>query len=136
MKISTRSRYGAILLVDLARHHEKGPVKVGEISKRHNISVKYLEQIILQLKKANLVSSVRGPKGGHVLAQNPEQITIAQVFKLFEIPNDSEACFCNQDECIMADACQSRLIWQNAINAFYKTLESITIADALNRCCE
>ena len=68
MKLSTRSRYGTRILVDLARHKDQGPVQIGEISKRQDISVKYLEQLIRPLKQANLVTSVRGPKGGHLLA--------------------------------------------------------------------
>ncbi len=64
MKLSTRSRYGARILLDLARNCNQGPVQIGEISKRQDISVKYLEQLIRPLKQANLVNSVRGPKGG------------------------------------------------------------------------
>ena len=64
MKLSTRSRYGTRILVDLARNRDQGPVQIGEISKRQDISVKYLEQLIRPLKKAKLVTSVRGPKGG------------------------------------------------------------------------
>ena len=63
MKLSTRSRYGARILVDLARHTNQGPVQIGEISKRQDISVKYLEQLIRPLKQASMVNSVRGPKG-------------------------------------------------------------------------
>jgi DNA-binding IscR family transcriptional regulator len=63
MKLSTRSRYGTRILVDLARNKDKGPIQIGEISKRQDISVKYLEQLIRPLKKAKLVTSVRGPKG-------------------------------------------------------------------------
>ena len=72
MKLSTRSRYGARILVDLARHNDQGPVQIGEISKRQDISVKYLEQLIRPLKQASMVTSVRGPKGGHLLAKEPE----------------------------------------------------------------
>ena len=59
MKLSTRSRYGTRILVDLAYHSNQGPVQIGEISKRQDISVKYLEQLIRPLKKARLVTSVR-----------------------------------------------------------------------------
>jgi Rrf2 family protein len=84
MKLSTRSRYGTRILVDLARNKDKGPIQIGEISKRQDISVKYLEQLIRPLKKAKLVTSVRGPKGGHLLAENPENISLGQVVRLFE----------------------------------------------------
>lgn len=137
MKVSTKSRYGMIILIDLARHDENGPVKVGEISKRQDISVKYLEQLILQLKKANLITSIRGAKGGHLLAKDPKQITIGHVFKIFETNKDMDGCFCNLEDCRMAGACQVRNVWQEAIESFYEKLGSTSIADIKdNICCE
>ncbi len=137
MKVSTKSRYGMIILIDLARHDGNGPVQVGEISKRQDISVKYLEQLILQLKKANLITSIRGAKGGHVLAKDPRQITIGHVFKIFETNKNMGGCFCNQEDCRMADACRVRNVWQEAIETFYEKLESTSIADIKeNICCE
>ena len=62
MKLSTRSRYGTRILVDLARHNDQGPVQIGEISKRQDISVKYLEQLIRPLKQADLVTASEVPK--------------------------------------------------------------------------
>ena len=69
MKLSTRSRYGVRILLELARSDRKTPVQVSEISLRQDISVKYLEQLIRTLKQADLVTSVRGPKGGYMLAK-------------------------------------------------------------------
>ena len=68
MKLTTKTRYGARLLIDLAQHQDNGVVTMSEISKRQNISVKYLEQIIRHLKKAKLVKSTRGPKGALLAA--------------------------------------------------------------------
>ncbi|MGD9179754.1 MAG: Rrf2 family transcriptional regulator, partial [Desulfobacterales bacterium] len=108
MKLSTRSRYGARILVDLARHKDQGPVQIGEISKRQDISVKYLEQLIRPLKKANLVTSVRGPKGGHLLAEKPENISLGQVVRLFEGQSDLVECVSFPEKCPMSDDCQVR----------------------------
>ena len=66
MKLTTRSRYGTRMMLDLAKCYDEGPVRIGEIAKRQGISVKYLEQLIIPLKKANFIRSVRGPKGGHM----------------------------------------------------------------------
>ena len=79
MKLSTKTRYGTRLILDLARHHGQMPISIGDISKRQDISVKYLEQIIRPLKKANLVVSTRGPKGGHSLAKSPKEITLGDI---------------------------------------------------------
>ena len=132
MKLSTRSRYGARILVDLARHKDQGPVQIGEISKRQDISVKYLEQLIRPLKQANLVTSVRGPKGGHLLAENPENISLGQVVRLFEGQTDLVECVSFPDKCPMSDDCQVRLAWQDATEVLYDKLDATTISDLMN----
>ena len=132
MKLSTRSRYGARILVDLARNRDQGPVQIGEISKRQDISVKYLEQPIRPLKKAKLVTSVRGPKGGHLLAVKPENITLGQIVRLFEGQTDLVECISFPEKCSMSDDCQVRLAWRDATEVLYEKLDSTTIADLLN----
>jgi Rrf2 family protein len=117
--------------VDLARHNNQGPVQIGEISKRQDISVKYLEQIIRPLKQAKLVESVRGPKGGHMLAKEPEEITLGQIVRLFEGQSDLVECVSNPDTCNMADDCQVRLAWKDATRVLYEKLDSTSIADLM-----
>ena len=131
MKLSTRSRYGARILVDLARHTRQRPVQIGEMSKRQNISVKYLEQLIRPLKKAKLVTSFRGPKGGHLLAKNPKEITLGQIVRLFEGQSDLVECVSRPEKCPMSDDCQVRLAWKDATRVLYEKLDSTTIADLI-----
>ena len=132
MKLSTRSRYGTRILVDLARNSHQGPVQIGEISKRQDISVKYLEQLIRPLKQANLVNSVRGPKGGHLLAKNPEDITLGQIVRLFEGQSELVECISNPEKCSMSDDCQVRLAWGDATRVLYENLDNTTIADLMS----
>jgi Rrf2 family protein len=132
MKLSTRSRYGARLLVDLARNRDQGPVQIGEISKRQEISVKYLEQLIRPLKKAKLVTSVRGPKGGHLLSEQPENITLGQVVRLFEGQAELVECISFPERCPMSDDCQVRLAWRDATKVLYEQLDATTIADLMD----
>ena len=132
MKLSTRSRYGARILVDLARHKDQGPVQMSEISKRQDISVKYLEQLIRPLKQANLVTSVRGPKGGHLLAKNPEDISLGQVVRLFEGQADLVECVSFPEKCPMSDDCQLRLAWRDATEVLYEKLDATSISDLMN----
>jgi Rrf2 family protein len=132
MKLSTRSRYGARILVDLARHNNQGPVQIGEISKRQDISVKYLEQLIRPLKQASMVNSVRGPKGGHMLAKKPEEITLGQIVRLFEGQTELVECISNPESCNMSADCQVRLAWKEATRVLYEKLDSTTIADLLD----
>ena len=131
MKLSTRSRYGARILVDLARHNGQGPVQIGEISKRQDISVKYLEQLIRPLKQASMVTSVRGPKGGHVLAKNPKNITLGQIVRLFEGQTELVECISKPEQCNMSDDCQVRLAWKEATRVLYEKLDSMTISDLM-----
>ena len=131
MKLSTRSRYGARILVDLARNSNQGPVQIGTISKRQDISVKYLEQLIRPLKQANMVDSVRGPKGGHLLAKRPEDITLGQIVRLFEVQSELVECISNPQKCAMSDDCQVRLAWEEATMVLYEKLDNTTIADLM-----
>ncbi len=131
MKLSTRSRYGARILVDLARHNGQGPVQIGEISKRQDISVKYLEQLIRPLKQASMVTSVRGPKGGHLLAKKPEEITLGQIVRLFEGQSELVECISHPEKCSMSDDCQVRLAWKDATRVLYEKLDSTTISDLM-----
>jgi len=129
MKLSTKSRYGTRLLMDLARHYDQGPIQISAISRRQDISVKYLEQIIRWLKGAKLISSVRGPKGGHMLARRPEEITLGQVVRLFEGQSELVECISHPERCPMSDDCRVRLAWQEATRALYEKLDTTTIAD-------
>ncbi len=71
-------------MLELAQHYREGPVHLGDIAKRQDVSVKYLEQIIIPLKRAHYIESVRGPKGGHILTKPPEEITVGEIVALLE----------------------------------------------------
>lgn len=79
MKLSTRSTYGMRALIELALASGRGPVSAALVAKRQDLSVAYLEQLLHRLKKQGLVTSLRGPKGGYVLAKDPARITMAEV---------------------------------------------------------
>lgn len=129
IKLSTKSRYGTRMLVDMAQRYNQGPVQLGEIAKRQDISVKYLEQIIIPLKKAHYVKSVRGPKGGHILAKPPEEITLAEIVALLEEVSSLVECTENAEICNRSDICPTRLIWKEASEAMFERLKCITLAD-------
>ena len=131
MKLSTRSRYGTRMLLDLAQHYNQGPVQLGEIAKRQNISLKYLEQIIIPLKKAHYVASVRGPKGGHMLAKPPELITVGEIVALLEEGDSLVECAEHAELCERSPDCPTRLIWQEAAQAMFDKLKAISLADLL-----
>lgn len=131
MKLSTRSRYGTRMMLDMAQHCNEGPVQIGDIARRQGISVKYLEQLIIPLKKANYVKSVRGPKGGHMLAKSPEQITVGEIVNLLEGGINLTDCIENPDTCNRSSSCLTRAIWQEATKAMYDKLNSITLSEMI-----
>jgi len=133
MKLSTKSRYGTRILLELARHRNKGPLSNGMISKIQNIPVKYLEQLIRTLKQADLVTSIRGPKGGHIITKSPEMITLGEIVRIFETQTDLVACISTPENCEMSDDCKVRLAWEEATQALFEKLDDISIADLLDR---
>lgn len=129
MQLSTKSRYGTRLLIDLACHRDQWPVQIGAISKRLQISVKYLEQIIRILKKSQLVTSYRGAKGGYTLAKEPEKITLGEIVRLFENTTELVECISHPERCMLSKDCRARVAWENATMAMFQSLDSVTIAD-------
>ena len=84
MKLNTKSRYAVMALADMSNFSRKKPVSLRDISLRQNISLLYLEQIFLKLKKNNLVKSVRGTNGGYILNKDPKEIKISEIFLAVE----------------------------------------------------
>jgi Rrf2 family protein len=133
MKISTRIRYGTRLMLDMAQHYEQGPIKLGDIANRQKISLKYLEQIIISLKKAKLIKSVRGPKGGHLLAKSPKEITVAEIVRLLEGGISIMRCIDYPQTCSRSDTCLTRQVWMEARQAMNDKLESLTLWSLVQR---
>lgn len=132
MKLSTRSRYGTRLILDLAEHHNQGPVQLGDIAKRQNISLKYLEQIIRPLKKAEYINSFRGAKGGHVLSKAPDKISVGEIVALLEGGATLIHCAQKPEDCERVDTCLTRYLWMEASKAMYDKLAAITFADLIS----
>ena len=131
MKLSTRSRYGTRLMLDIARNSNEGPVRINDIATRQEISVKYLEQLIIPLKKAVYIKSVRGPKGGHLLGKAKEEITVGGIVRVLEKDTGLVPCVERSDTCHKSDACVTRNLWLKATDAVYEILDSVTLLDLI-----
>lgn len=129
MKLSTRSRYGTRMILDMAQHDNGKPVQLGDIAKRQNVSVKYLEQIIMPLKEANYINSFRGSKGGHLLSKAPEEITVGEIVALLEGGTSLTQCVNEPEACDRVDNCVTRYLWVEASKAIFNRLSTITFAD-------
>ncbi len=136
MKLSTKTRYGARILIELALQKNQGAVQVSKIASRQKIPAKYLEQLLRKLKIAGIVESVRGPKGGHILAKNPNHISLGQVVRLFEGQTDLVDCISFPEKCEMAAECLVRNAWYDATAALYEKLDGISIADLIDTSVE
>ncbi len=84
MRINTKSRYAVMALADMSRFPINNPVSLRDISLRQSISLLYLEQIFLKLKKNNIVTSVRGTNGGYILKREPKNIKLSEIFKALD----------------------------------------------------
>lgn len=131
MRLSTKSRYGTRFLMDLAEHYNEGPVQTGFVAKRQGISAKYLEQIIVPLKKANLIKSIRGPKGGHMLARPPEEIRMGEVLAVLEDGMDIAGCIKHPETCKRSVKCKSRDLWAMASVAIYEKLNTLKLSEMI-----
>ena len=130
MKVSTRAEYGLRALMDLASHYGEGPVQSHDIAVRQGLPEPYLNQLMTVLRRAGLVTSKRGPTGGHVLSRAPEAIMLREAFDVLEGSAAPWWCVETDDpECIYAAGCGLRPIWQAINQAVERVLGETSLAD-------
>lgn len=136
MKLTTKSRYGTRLVLDIALYSKEGPVSIADIARRQNISPKYLEKLIRKLKAADIITSRRGPFGGYMLARDPENITVGELVRVLEETTAITDCAEREQKlcgvCTRAGDCLSRWVWVEASNAMFDRLDDITISYLIN----
>jgi len=133
MKLSTRTRYGIRAILELAKNDRNRPLQIKTIAKRQDISVKYLEQLMTILKSAGFVTSIRGSKGGYILAGNPDDINLSDVFNCLEGPVTTVECVRDIDYCQRTTDCVTRQVWTQIQNAITNVLKSTTLKDLVDR---
>jgi Rrf2 family iron-sulfur cluster assembly transcriptional regulator len=132
MRLSTKGRYAVTAMLDLAIHHDEGPVTLADISENQGISLSYLEQLFARLKKEGLVTGTRGPGGGYQLSHPPTEISIAQVINAIGEGIDATLCEGKQD-CQDGERCLTHELWQKLGAEIYNFLSGITLASFLQR---
>lgn len=138
MKISKRSEYGLRAMIYLAKNHELGsPIQIKEICEQENIPLKYLEQILLNLKNVGLLQSKSGVGGGYYLARNPEQISFGEIIRVLDGPiapvrcvsqTAYEPCSCPDEE-----HCVLRHVMLDVRNAISEIVDHTSLQDAINK---
>ena len=128
MHISAKGNYGLRALLDLAQHYGRGPILSADIASRQQIPEAYLVQLLNLLRKAGLVRSIRGPKGGHMLLKRPDEVTVGDVLAALEGPVD----LLGRGDDRTSDAPVPdvlRDVWEDVEAAIRDVLESVTFAD-------
>ena len=133
MKLSTKSRYGLRAMLFLALTRREGVVMTREIAEGQNLPETYLEQLMLSMRKAGLVSSVRGAKGGYMLAKRPEDITLAHIVVALEGSLNIADCADVPNCCTMPDSCALKDVFAEVNDALYSALDDISLADLVRR---
>ena len=131
MKLSTKGRYSARAMLELALNYEKGSVLLRDIAERQEISERYLERMMNALVSAGLVRSSRGQHGGFSLAKPPGEIKLSEVIQVVEGSIAPVSCVDDPKVCNRVDICITRDIWERLKNAMSEILESITLENMI-----
>ena len=133
MKLTSKGRYAVMAMADLARNNVKEPTTLAEISLRQGISISYLEQLFLKLRKNDLVKSVRGPSGGYVLKRPPEEIKLLNIITAVDEKIKTVKCKkeskkgCNGK----STKCITHNLWDELETHINKFFEKNTLGDIL-----
>lgn len=129
MKISTKGRYALRIMTDLAINNDDSFISLKEISNRQQISMKYLEQIISLLNKADYLDSLRGINGGYKLNRKPSEYRIGDILRIAE--GDFTPVFCVHDDCERKKECKTYNFWKGLDEVITNYVDSKTLEDLL-----
>lgn len=132
MKVSTKGRYALRMMYDMAINDNGSAMPLKDIAKRQNISIKYLEQIVILLNRAGYVKSVRGAQGGYRLAHEPEFYTVGMILRLTEGSMAPVACLDDEvNECPRASQCPTLFVWEELDKAVKGVIDRMTLRDII-----
>jgi Rrf2 family protein len=133
LAFSTKGEYGVRLMVQLARHYGTGPASLAGIAAEEDLPRAYLEQLVVSLREAGLVTSTRGAHGGYELARKPDEITMSAVLRALEGPIAPMICASDNPEhattCDRSTFCTVNVLWVRVRDAVTGALDSMTLAD-------
>jgi len=133
MKLSTRGRYGTRALLDLALHSDESPVPLKDIARRQQISLPYLEHLVMPLVSGEIIRSTRGAHGGISLLKSPEKIRLSEVIRLLEGSIAPVECVIHPDICPRVGSCAMCDIWDEIKKAICGVLEGTTLQELVER---
>ena len=131
MRLTTKGRFAVTAMVDLSMRQTRGPVTLAAISERQQISLSYLEQLFGKLRRAKLVTSVRGPGGGYCLARETSGISVAEIISAVDEPIDATQCG-GKENCIDDRRCVTHDLWATLNEKMNDYLTSVSLADVVS----
>jgi Rrf2 family protein len=133
MKISTKGCYGVRAMIELGRNFGQGPMLMGTIAQKQNISRKYLHALLTSLRTAGLVRSIRGSGGGYELAKDPSKITVEEMLKVLEGSLAVSDCVHNSKSCERSDSCMGVDLWSEITSIIQLALRGVSLEDIIRR---
>lgn len=134
MKLSTKGKYGVKALFELAMREGTGPVSLKAIAERQGLSEHYLEQLAAPLRKAGVITAVRGAQGGYMLARPANQITVGDVIRVLEGPVGFTDCSTEgETDPNCAASCPVHGVWERVTQQIIAVIDSITLQDLVDQ---
>lgn len=127
MKLSTRSRYAARAIIEIALQSGDKPITRKSICESQDISSSYLENILIILKNQGIIKTIRGPKGGYSLAKDVADITMFDIVNVFEGSISAVHCVDHPENCERYAECPTKIVWEDLMKAQEKVLKGYTI---------
>ncbi len=130
MKLTTKGKFAVTAMLDIAIYSDNSPITLYAISERQGISISYLEQLFVKLRRFGMVKSYKGPRGGYMLAREMNKISISEIIKA--VDDDMDARSCNGlKNCHSNNKCLTHDLWNGLTNHVYQYLEGITLKDLI-----
>ena len=129
MRLSTKAQYAVRAMVSLSLHSEGAPIALRDISGREGISLTYLEQLFVKLRRGEIVKSVRGPGGGYLLAKPAAKIRVDEIIDSVEESLVPVACMDQKEGCNCEDQCVTHTVWHGLGERIRQFLASMTLED-------
>ena len=133
MLIPMKIDYALRLLVYLSINKDKGLIKAEEVSKDQGIPIKFLQRIANDLQKSGVISSTRGPHGGHEIIVDPKNLYVSEIIKILDYTLSPVDCLADLDICIHTSSCSQRELWKDVENVLIDHLSKISIFELSNR---
>ena len=132
MKLSTKGRYGLRAVLDLALNGTEEAVALSSIAERQNISISYLEQLIAKLRKAQIVKSTRGARGGYILARPAKEISVGEILRCLEgdlSPVDCAEIMGGESTCSASDICVTKFVWKRINDSIHEAVDNLMLSE-------